>query len=161
MYNVAAASGRYFANGVQPTTFGNNTTGQGITFCDGDCDLQGSGGGIMVVTGKLTLRGNFSFNGLVIVTGQGGVDRQGAGNGTIQGNMVIAPYVNCSVLPVVEPRRFYIFSAAIRSIRRGNSTIQYNSASLLLGLSAVSNFVLGVVEKITATSISKTKKRWI
>jgi hypothetical protein len=147
LYNVAAASGRYFANGVQPTTFGNNTTAQGITFCDGNCDLQGSGGGIMVVTGKLTLKGNFSFNGLIIVTGQGGVDRQGAGNGTIQGNMVIAPYVNSGVLPASNPVSSTFLAPQYDLSGGGNSTIQYNSASLAAGMVAVSNFVLGVVEK--------------
>jgi len=147
LYNVAAASGRYFANGVQPTTFGNNTTGQGITFCDGNCEFTGQGGGIMVVTGKLTLKGNFSFNGLVIVTGQAGVDRNGGGNGTIQGNMVVAPYVNSGVLPVSNPVGSTFLAPQYDLSGGGNSTIQYNSASLAAGLVAVSNFVLGVVEK--------------
>ena len=147
MYNVAAASGRYFANGVQPTTFGNNTTGQGITFCDGNCDFTGDGGGIMVVSGKLTLRGNFNFNGLIIITGQGGVERQGGGNGTIQGNMVVAPYVNSSVLPASNPVSSSFLAPQYDLSGGGNSTIQYNSASLAAGLVAASNFVLGVVEK--------------
>jgi hypothetical protein len=50
--NVAkgSAPGRFFASGVTPTTFGDNTTGTGITFCDGDCTFTGDGGGILVVT---------------------------------------------------------------------------------------------------------------
>jgi hypothetical protein len=144
--NVASASGRYFANGVQPTTFG-NPNGTGITFCDGNCDFTGDGGGIMVVTGKLTLRGRFAFRGIIIVTGQGGVDRQGAGNGTIEGNMVIAPYVNSSVLPSSEPVGSAFLAPQYDLAGGGASTIQYNSTAINDGLVAVSNFVLGVVEK--------------
>jgi hypothetical protein len=147
LYNVAVASGRYYASGVQPTTFGNNATGQGITFCDGDCEFTGDGGGIMVVTGQLTLRGNFSFNGLILITGQGGVIRRGGGTGTIQGNMVVAPYVNSSILPASNPVSSTFLSPQYDLSGGGNSTIVYNSQSLRNGLVAVSNFVIGVVEK--------------
>jgi len=147
LYNVAVASGRYFASGVQPTSFGNNATAQGITFCDGNCEFTGDGGGILVVTGKLTLRGNFSFNGMIIVTGQAGVDRMGGGNGTIQGNMVVAPYVNSSVSPATEPAGATFLAPQYDLSGGGNSTIQYNSSSVAGGLVAVSNFVLGVAEK--------------
>ncbi len=146
LYNVASGSGRYFANGVQPTTFG-NPDGTGITFCDGDCTLTGDGGGIMVVTGKLTLHGQFSFRGIIIVTGQGGVDRRGAGNGNIEGNMVIAPYVNSSVYPATEPVGTAFLAPQYDLSGGGASTIQYNSTAINEGLVAVSNFVLGVVEK--------------
>ncbi len=143
---VAAGSGRYFANGVQPTTFG-NPNGTGITFCEGNCELQGEGGGIMIVTGKLTLRGNFSFRGIIIVTGQGGVDRRGGGNGNIEGNMVIAPYVNNGVVPASEPVGSTFLAPQYDLSGGGASTIQYNSTAINNGLVAVSNFVLGVVEK--------------
>ncbi len=149
LYNVASASGRYFANGVEPSgtyPFG-NPNGTGITFCDGNCEFTGDGGGIMVVTGTLTLRGQFSFRGIIIVTGQGGVDRRGAGNGTIEGNMVIAPYVNSSVLPSTEPVGTAFLAPQYDLSGGGASTIQYNSTAINDGLVAVSNFVLGVVEK--------------
>ncbi len=147
LYNVASSSGRYFANGVQPATLGNAVTGQGITFCDGNCELRGDGGGILVVTGKLTLKGNFSFKGLIIVTGQGGVDRQGAGNGTIEGNIVIAPYANSSVLPLSDPVGSTFLAPQYDLSGGGNSTIAYNSSALGNGLAAVNNIALGVVEK--------------
>jgi hypothetical protein len=147
LYNVANSSGRYFPSGQQPTTFGNNLTGQGITFCDGNCTFTGDGGGVLVVTGKLTLHGNFNFNGLIIVTGPAGVDRSGGGNGTIQGNIVVAPYVNSGVLPVSNPVSPTFLSPQYDLSGGGNSTVQYNSASVAGGLVAVSNFVLGVAEK--------------
>lgn len=147
--NTADSSGRYFPSGVAPSgtyPFG-NPNGTGITFCDGDCVFTGEGGGILVVTGKLTLHGAFSFSGLIIVTGQEGVDRRGAGNGEIFGNMVIAPYVNSSVLPATEPVSSTFLSPQYDLSGGGNSTIAYNSTALSNGLTAVNNFVLGVVEK--------------
>lgn len=149
---TADSSSRYFANGVAPSASGGqgafgNPNGTGITFCDGDCTFTGDGGGILVVTGKLTLHGAFSFKGLIIVTGQGGVDRQGAGNGTIEGNMVIAPYVNSRVLPASEPAGIGFLAPQYDLSGGGASTIQYNSTALSNGLVAVNNFVLGVVEK--------------
>jgi hypothetical protein len=148
LQKVAYEAGRYFPSGSQPASFGNNTTGEGITFCDGNCEFTGPGGGIMVVTGKLTLRGNFSFRGLIIVTGTGGVDRQGGGNGEIFGNMVVAPYVNSRVLPESPVNPTDTFMPPRYDLSGGgNSTIAYNSTALSDSLLGVSNFVLGVVEK--------------
>ena len=145
---VAQSSGRFFPSGVQPATFGNNTTAQGITFCDGNCSFTGNGGGILVVTGSLTLTGNFSFNGLILVTGQGGVLRSGGGNGTIQGNMVIAPYVGSQIADGIDPAISATFLSPSYDLSGGgNSTVVYNSNSVAGGLVAVSNFVLGIVEK--------------
>ncbi|MEO6334899.1 MAG: hypothetical protein ABIO91_07955 [Pyrinomonadaceae bacterium] len=144
---AAGAGSRYFPNGVQPTTFGNNATGTGLTICDGSCELSGDGGGIMIVTGKLTLRGNFNFKGIIIVTGQGGVDRRGAGNGIIEGNMIIAPYVNSSILPTTNPVGMGFLAPQYDLSGGGSSIIQYNSTALGSALQAVSNFVQGVVEK--------------
>jgi hypothetical protein len=154
-YNVADAAGRFFPNGVQPTTFGNYATGQGITFCDGDIEFSGDGGGILIVTGKLTLNGNFRFKGLILVTGPAGVDRSGGGNGTIEGNMVLAPYVNNKIVDIAGnppqdliPTSTATFLAPQYDLSGGgNSTIAYNSNALNSGLLAVSNFVLGVAEK--------------
>jgi hypothetical protein len=145
---VARSSGRFFASGQQPTTFGDNTTGQGITFCDGNCTFSGTGGGILVVTGKLTLHGNFNFNGLIIITGKDGVARSGGGDGTIQGNMVVAPYVGCRIEDGTDPAADATFLAPQYNLSGGgNSTVVYNSTSVANGMIAVSNFVLGVMEK--------------
>jgi Tfp pilus assembly protein PilX len=156
LYNVALNSadptnptGRYFPSGVNPTTWGDNATATGITFCDGDCVLgPADGGGILVVTGTLTLHGTFSFNGLIIVTGQGGVIRSGGGTGLIQGNLVIAPYVASSIADNVDPAKTDGFLAPqYHTEGGGNSTITYNSNNQLSGLTAISNVVLGVAEK--------------
>ena len=150
LYAVANSSGRYFPSGVLPTgtnPYGDHDAAQGITFLDGNAEFTGEGGGILVVTGTLTLKGDFSFRGLIVVTGRGGVQRQGAGNGSIEGNMVIAPYVNSGVLPSSEPVGTSFLAPQYDLSGGGNSTIAYNSSTIGNGLVAVSNFVLGVVEK--------------
>ncbi len=156
LYNIALNSadpsnptGRYFPSGVSPSNWGDNATATGITFCDGNCQLgPADGGGILIVTGTLTLHGNFSFNGLIIVTGQGGVIRNGGGNGLIQGNLVIVPYVNSSIAGNLDPAAGAGFLAPqYHTTGGGNSTITYNSNNQLSGLTAVSNIMLGLVEK--------------
>lgn len=140
--------GRFFPNGVQPTTFGDNATGRGITFCDGNCTFTGDGGGILVVTGKLTLHGNFNFKGLIIVTGAGGIDRTGGGTGVLEGNIVVVPYDNSRIEDGADPALNAAYLPPRYNLSGGgNSTIQYNSSSVANGLTAVSNFVLGVAEK--------------
>ncbi len=138
--DVAEASGRYYASGVSPAGFGNNANATGITFADGDVSLSGNGGGILVCTGTLTLHGGFDFNGLIIVTGAGGVDRRGGGNGLLQGNVVIAPYTRGNTAAGFLSPKYDISGG-------GTSEIRYNSSSVANGMTAVSNFVVGVAEK--------------
>jgi hypothetical protein len=136
---VAQASGRYYSGGTTPPDFG-SISGTGITFVDGNVSLSGAGGGILVCTGNLTLNGAVNFKGLIIVTGSGGIDRSGGGNGTLAGNTVIAPY-NPSNLSAGFLGPKYNISGG------GSSLLEYNSDSVSNGLIAISNFVLGVAEK--------------
>ena len=147
LQTVADSSGRYFAANVQPTTFGNYANGQGITFCDGNCELNQSGGGILIVTGQLTLKGDFNFKGIIIVTGQGGVTRQGSGNAFIYGNIIIAPYANSSVLPASGPVGSSFLAPQYDLSGGGTGGLQFSSTAINDSLLAVNNFVLGVVEK--------------
>lgn len=136
----ARASGRYYTNGQTPAGFGNVSTATGVTFVNGNVSLNQDGGGILVVTGKLTLHGNFSFEGLIIVIGAGGVDRTGGGNGSLRGNVVIAPYNRNSIGSDFGTPLYDISGG-------GNSEMRYNSSSVGNGQEALSNFVLGVAEK--------------
>jgi Tfp pilus assembly protein PilX len=145
-FAMAAMPYRYFASGVVPDSFGDNATGQGLTFCDGDLEFSQYGGGILVVTGHLTLKGDFNFRGLIIVTGAGGIDRNGGGGGTITGNVIVAPYVSSKVSDTQAVGSDFL--APYYDLNGGgNSTLVYNSSAINNGLSAVSNFVLGVMEK--------------
>lgn len=138
--SVAKASGNYYNSGEGPSSPGSWATGKGITFIDGDYSIRADGGGILVVTGQLTLRGAFSFKGLIIVTGATGLRRSGGGNGLIQGNVVVVPY-NPSNLAAGFLGPQYDISGG------GTSEMRYDSNSVANGMNAVSNFVLGVAEK--------------
>ena len=58
----------------------------------GDMTLSGNntGYGYLVVTGVLTFQGNFTWNGIVMVIGQGDIEFGGGGGGTINGSVIIA-----------------------------------------------------------------------
>ena len=99
------------------------------------------------MTGTLTLHGSFGFRGMIVVTGRGGVARQGAGNGEILGNLIVAPYVNSGVLPSSEPVGVSFLAPQYDLSGGGTSSISYSSSAVGSGLLAVDNFVLGVVEK--------------
>ena len=47
------------------------------------CAAQRAGAGLLIVTGKLLMKGNPSFKGLILVMGEGYVERDGGGNGNI------------------------------------------------------------------------------
>lgn len=136
---VAKASGRYYASGTTPPDFGSQN-GTGITFVDGNVSLAGDGGGILVCTGKLTLNGGVDFRGLILVTGSGGIDRNGGGNGSLAGNTVVAPYTPSNLAAGFLGPKYNISGG-------GTSELVYNSSSVANGLVAISNFVLGVAEK--------------
>lgn len=138
--NVALASGRYFPAGVTPPNFGNNANATGITFVDGNISFSGAGGGILIVTGNLTFDGAVSFNGLILVTGPGGLNRNGGGNGILQGNIVVAPYTPSNLAGGFLSPKYDISGG-------GNSEVVFNSESGDKVLGALSNFVKGVAEK--------------
>ncbi len=149
--STAAASGKYYAPGVTPpnndgTNYGDNATGKGITYVDGDLDLRGDGGGILVVTGKLRFNGAFNWKGLVLVTGPQGFERSGGGNGILQGTMVVAPIDANSLTCTPQGVNCYL-SPQYQISGGGNSTLQYNSTNVENGLDSLSNFVKGVAEK--------------
>jgi Tfp pilus assembly protein PilX len=140
----AEAAGTFYASGVQPSSYGTydaaSDSWSGVTFCDGNCSLTGNGGGMLVVRGKLTLQGNFNFKGLIIVTGPDGVVRQGAGNGAIIGNLVVAPYASPTQSDFNSPR-YDMRGGGISDFIYSGSSTSFN------GQSAISDFVLGVAEK--------------
>jgi hypothetical protein len=49
-----------------------------------------NGAGILIVTGQLTLNGNFNYHGLIMCIGQGNLLRNGGGNGEIEGSILVA-----------------------------------------------------------------------
>ena len=99
MKNAAINQGRYFSNeaAAYASTAGlgaSNSDGV-FTFIDGDLTLgpgSPTGQGTLIVTGKLTLNGNFQWNGVIMVLGTGEVYRSGGGHGNIYGAMFVAKF---------------------------------------------------------------------
>lgn len=87
--------GGVFPTGVSSASPGCSTGSYGtdaapqITYVNGDYNLTG-GSGVLIVTGTLSATGGSSFNGLVLVIGQGIFSESGGGNGQFNGSLFIA-----------------------------------------------------------------------
>ena len=99
MKNAAINQGRYFTTGeaaiASTSSLGANHPDGVFTFVDGDLTLgpgDPTGQGTLIVTGKLTLSGNFNFNGVIMVLGSGEVYRSGGGHGNIYGALFVAKF---------------------------------------------------------------------
>ena len=90
--------------------------------------MPGSGSGIILVTGTLTMNGNPSFNGLILVIGKGNVQKNGGGNGTLDGSLFVA--IMYSDTPPTYTHLIPSGPPGIPTIAwngGGNATIQYDS----------------------------------
>jgi hypothetical protein len=61
-----------------------------IVVVNGNCELDGSGYGILLVRGDFTVRGNFAWNGLILVVGQGTMRVSGPTTGWITGGVFLS-----------------------------------------------------------------------
>jgi hypothetical protein len=158
--NVARASGKYYGPTDTPPNsgggrYGDYSTATGITFIDRDLEFSQDGGGILVVTGGLVFKGGFRFNGLIVVTGPAGISRTGGGSGSLQGNMIVAPYtktgvgngLTCSDDNLVLDKLNCFLAPRYDISGGGSSEIIYNSNNVTNGLGALTNFAKGVAEK--------------
>ena len=123
MKNAADKQGRYFTSGAAAiaSTAGLGASDPVLTFVDGDLTLgpgYPTGQGTLIVTGTLTLNGNFQFNGVIMVLGGGSVYRSGGGHGNIYGAMFVAKFSDTDTL----------FGApTFDTSGGGTSNIQYSS----------------------------------
>jgi len=110
--------------------YGTPTSTQ-ITFVNGDFNYGGaSGAGVLVVTGTLSLGGAPTYDGLILVIGQGILSGGGGGNGQINGSVFIAntnsntsPYAQLTSLGAPS----YSWGGG------GTNGIQYNSCWANIG----------------------------
>lgn len=63
-----------------------------LTFVNGDFEFSGNGAGLLVVTGTLTLKGDFQYDGVILALGTGDIIRNGGGGGFIKGALVLADF---------------------------------------------------------------------
>ncbi len=141
---TARAQGRYFKQAGSMSSNAGTATNPVLTFVDGDCTLDG-GAGFLVVTGNLTMSGNPSFDGVVIVMGGGTVTRNGGGNGSYNGAMVVAKFAR--TWPSSENGTAHPFlSPTFNTNGGGNSDFQYNSQSVNNALTSLGSRIAGVLE---------------
>jgi hypothetical protein len=108
-----------------PSTIGAGTAANPlVNVVQGDLTLPGgfTGYGIIVVEGTLTLQGNPNYNGLILVIGKGVVVKNGGGNGTVDGAMLVANLydANGNLLPANS-------APGVPSVTwNGGGTVQWN-----------------------------------
>ena len=107
-----------------------------FTIVKGNCNLN-SGAGLLIVTGTLTMNGNPSFNGLILVLGEGRVLKTGGGNGNTMGAMMIARFGATGGF--LEPS--FLVSGA------GNSNHQSDSRATENAMVMTGPIVLGIAER--------------
>ena len=130
----AVSQGRYFSS------FSGNSgssSSPAFTFVDGDCDLDG-GAGLLIVTGNLEMNGNPSFDGLILVLGEGSINRKGGGNGNIYGSITVAKFDVNGTGGFLAP--------SFTTNGGGNATIQYDSEAVRRALNMSGPLVHGVRE---------------
>jgi hypothetical protein len=105
-----------------------------ITYVDGDFNYgNASGAGVLIVTGTLSFTGNATFNGLILVIGQGAMSESGGGNGGFNGSVFLAK-TRSSVAPYAElPAIPGLGTPTIAWNGGGKAFIQYNSCWAMIG----------------------------
>ena len=147
MKNAAINQGRYFTSGAEAIAsaagLGANNTDGVLTFVDGDLVLgpgNPTGQGTLIVTGNLTLDGNFNWNGVIMVLGEGNVLRNGGGHGNIYGAMFVAKFAKTGLTSDVFQAPTFDTSGG------GTSNIQYSSDAVDMAKSVGGHAVKGVRE---------------
>ena len=145
---AAINQGRYFSNGpaakASAEGLGANSPDGVFTFVDGDLIVEAgdpSGQGTLVVTGNLTLRGNFQWNGVIMVLGQGNILRDGGGHGDIFGALFIAKFNKTGA----DTDLFG--SPTVNTNGGGTSNIQYSSSYVDMAKAVGGHAVKGIREK--------------
>ncbi len=147
MEQVARNEGRYFTSGpaaiASAESLGANRPDGVFTFVDGDLIIgpgEPSGQGMLIVTGTLTLKGDFQWNGIILVLGQGNIIREGGGHGDIFGALFIAKFNKTGA----DTDLFQ--SPTVNTNGGGSSNIQYSSNYVDMAKAVGGHAVKGVRE---------------
>lgn len=138
---TARLRNRYFTS--TPASFGTSASPT-MTFVDGDCALN-TGAGLLVVTGTLTIDGNISYDGLILVLGEGRMIRSGGGNGDLMGGVVVARFAR--TWPASQNNLPHPFLApTFDTSGGGTSTVGFDSEKIRKALGVLGFRTLGVME---------------
>ena len=147
MMNAAINQGRYFTTGAaaiaSTASLGASNPDGVFTFVDGDITIgpgNPTGQGTLIVTGNLTLNGNFQWNGVIMVLGAGHVYRSGGGHGNIYGAMYVAKFSKTGASTDVFGAPTFDTSGG------GTSNIQYSSSAIDKAKSVGGHAIKGVRE---------------
>ena len=147
MKNAAINQGRYFTTGAaaiaSSASLGQNNPDGVLTFVEGDLTLSAgnpTGQGTLIVTGNLTLDGNFNFNGVIMVLGAGNVLRNGGGHGNIYGAMYVANFAKTGA----DTDKFQ--APTFNTNGGGTANIQYSSDAVDKAKAVGGHAVSGVRE---------------
>ncbi len=135
--DLAVDEDRYFTS--SPGDFGTAANPK-LTFVNGDCDLSGNGAGMLIVTGTLTIKGDFRYDGVIMVLGTGTIIRNGGGGGGIFGGLVVA------ALDRNTAGGKFLAKPSFNTNGGGNSDIKYNSKKVEDAFSQLGPTVKGVRE---------------
>lgn len=141
MQLVARSLGRYYTSfsGMAGTT-----TEPKVTFVNGNANIDG-GAGLLIVTGNLVLNGNPSFNGIILVLGEGTINRDGGGNGNILGAVYVAKFARS--WPASENGQPHPFLApSFHTNGGGNADLRYDSAWVQQAKDALGDIVRDIRE---------------
>jgi len=142
--DIAQGDGRYFdsqahvtgglgTSGAPLTTFIDNYGGAAV-----DLGAGYQGCGLLIVTGPLITNGNTDFEGLILVLGNGSFNRDGNGNGHIDGGIIVANF---------DPHGTGGFGSPVFSVNGGgNSDVRYNSDAIRKAFDSAGVFVAGIHE---------------
>ena len=138
---VARSMGRYY--GSLSGAPGSSTDPK-FTFVDGDVTLTG-GAGLLIVTGNLYMDGNPTFDGIILVLGQGSISRDGGGSGEVLGSVYVAKFAR--TWPAAEDDLEHPFLApSFHTDGAGTSDLKYDSAWVQKAKNALGEYVRDVRE---------------
>ena len=141
MEATAKGMGRYFDSFSGQS---GSTAAPVFTFVNGNANLDG-GAGLLIVTGDLTLNGNPSFDGIILVLGNGRVLRDGGGTGEINGTIYVASFER--TWPASENNDPHPFLApTFLTNGAGNSDLRYNSTAVQNAINTMQTVVRDVRE---------------
>ncbi len=141
MQAIARSMGRYYNSF---SGYAGTTASPKFTFVNGDCTLEG-GAGMLVVTGDLVLSGNPSFNGIILVLGEGTINRNGGGNGNIYGTIYVARFARS--WPASENGNPHPFLApSFYTNGGGTAELRYDSVAVQAGKDVLGTIVRDIRE---------------